>query len=73
MLKNRKGVIASYAGRPYGSNSDEFTFITIWKDLDDLKAFAGKQWEESVILPDEIPLLKQTYIHHFEVFHKETD
>jgi len=72
MVKKQRGVIAVYAGRPVGSNSNEFTVTSVWKDLTDIKAFAGKDWEKSVIPPDELPLLEETYIHHFELFHGES-
>ena len=71
LVKRQRGVLAEYAGRPVGSNSNEFTFVSVWKDLEDLKAFAGKDWEKSVIPPDELPLLEETFVHHFELFHRD--
>jgi quinol monooxygenase YgiN len=72
MVKKQTGVLAIYAGSPVGSNRDEFTVTTVWKDLKHLKAFAGDDWEKSVIPPDELPLLERTWIDHFELFHSES-
>src|SRR5215467_3198394 len=70
LVRKQKGVLASYAGRPVGSNSNEFTFVSVWKNLSDVKVFAGKDWEKSVIPKDELPLLSKTFIEHFELFHR---
>ncbi len=71
-VRKHKGVLAVYAGRPIGSNSNEFTFVSVWRDLSDLKAFAGNDWDKAVMLPSELPLLEETFIHHFEIFNKDT-
>jgi quinol monooxygenase YgiN len=73
MVKKQAGVVAVYAGSPVGSNRDEFTVTTVWKDLEHLKSFAGGDWEKSVVPPDELPLLEATSIHHFELFHSESN
>lgn len=72
MVRKQKGVLAEYAGRPVGSNSNEFTFVSVWKDLSDIKTFVGEDWEKSVIPPDELPLIEEAFIHHYEVFHRDT-
>ncbi len=33
-----------------------------------MKAFAGEDWNCSVIPPDEIPLIAESFIHHYELF-----
>jgi len=61
-----RGVLFS---RPFGSNSNEFVGVSVWKDLSDVKAFAGSDWEKSVIPADELPLLETTSTNHYELFY----
>ena len=72
MLEKHKGVVAEYAGRPFGTNSDDFTFVTVWKDMSDLKEFAGKDWEEALLSVEALQLLEETHINHFEVYHSRS-
>ena len=52
-----------------GSNSNEFTFVSVWKDLSDLKGIRGKGLGEGRDTAEcELPLLEETFIHHFELF-----
>ena len=61
------GVVSWWAGRPLGA-AGEFVIVTIWQDLESLKAFAGPDWQrEGVIPPDELPLLDETILHHYEL------
>ena len=41
--------------------------LTVWRDLNALKEFAGENWREAVIHPDEAHLLKETHVHHYEL------
>ena len=66
MVEGRDGLLASYFGRPLGAKSNEFVAITVWRDLDSVKAFAGDDWEQAVIPEDERPILEQTFIAHYE-------
>jgi DNA-binding response OmpR family regulator/heme-degrading monooxygenase HmoA len=60
------GIIAVNIGRPTDSNPDEFLVTTVWRDIESLKEFAGDRWYEAKITPEERPLLRQTFVHHYE-------
>ncbi len=62
--------IAEYAGRPYGSSSNEFTYVSVWKNLSDLRVFAGEGLGGIIDTTRRIALLEETFLHHFELFHK---
>jgi len=51
MVEGRDGLLASYFGRPLGAKSNEFVAITVWRDLDSVKAFAGDDWERRRSFP----------------------
>lgn len=67
LWKAKKGLVASYSGKPTEAAPDEFVMVTIWRTLADVKAFAGENWNRSVIPDEELPLLSETFVHHYEV------
>jgi len=42
-------------------------YVTVWQDVESIRAFAGERWQDAVIPPDEEHLLKDTWIAHYEV------
>jgi hypothetical protein len=42
-------------------------YVTVWQDVESIRAFAGERWQDAVIAPDEEHLLKDTWIAHYEV------
>lgn len=70
MVKAAEGMLGYYVGEPVDSSEPEFTVTTMWRDLDSVKAFAGENWNRSVIPPEEVPLIAKSSIHHYEVFGK---
>ena len=68
MVKSPKGMLAYYVGGPVGPAVPEFTVTTLWQDLDSVKAFAGDNWNRAVVPPEEVPVIAESYIHHYEIF-----
>ena len=68
LVRSQRGLVAYFAGKPMSSNPDEFTMVTVWADLEALQAFAGQGWNHSVIPEEELPLLEETFVHHYKVF-----
>jgi hypothetical protein len=52
---------------PRDPSSTEYVDVTVWEDLEPIRAFAGERWQEAVITPDEEHLLRDTQISHYEV------
>jgi transposase/heme-degrading monooxygenase HmoA len=52
---------AERPGRP-----DDFVFISLWRDLESLKAFTGDEWEAASILPGEADLLERVAVQHYD-------
>jgi heme-degrading monooxygenase HmoA len=67
LVKAQRGLVAFYSGRPMKSSPDEFVMVTIWESMEHLQAFAGDDWDHSVIPEPERPLLKESFVHHYEV------
>jgi heme-degrading monooxygenase HmoA len=67
LVSQQSGVIAQHVGKPRDSSSTEFVYVTVWEDVESIRAFAGDRWQEAVIAPEEEHLLKDTWIGHYEV------
>ena len=66
LMAQQPGLVAQHVGTPRDSSSTEYLFITVWEDVESIRAFAGERWQEAVIAPDEQHLLKETWIQHYE-------
>jgi hypothetical protein len=66
LVQSQTGLLAFFSGRPMESSPDEFVMVTVWRDLESLKAFAGIDWNVSVIPEPERPLLQASSVHHYE-------
>ena len=49
------------------SASDEFVMVTVWDSLASLQAFAGADWNTSVIPEPERPLLAESSVQHYRL------
>ena len=65
LVSQQAGIVAQHVGRPLDPSSTEYLYITVWEDVESIRAFAGERWQEAVIAPDEEHLLKNTWIQHY--------
>ena len=65
-IKANPGLVSVMFGEPIDSLSTGFVMVLVWQDLNALKGFAGEQWQNAVIDPDEAHLLKETFVYHYE-------
>ena len=68
LVESSKGLIAYFGGKPLNAGGNEFVMVSIWRNLEDLKSFAGEDWYQPVIPEEEKPLLAETFVHHYEVY-----
>ena len=54
-------------GKPPDAASTEYVYVTVWEDVDSVRAFAGERWQEAVITPEVEHLLRDTWIAHYQV------
>jgi heme-degrading monooxygenase HmoA len=66
LVSQQSGLIAQHLGKPRDPSSTEYLYVTVWENVESIRAFAGERWEEAVITPDEEHLLKETWIGHYE-------
>lgn len=64
-LEANPGVVSVHFGTPTEQTPDEFLVVTVWRDLDSLKAFAGEQWSDPKLSLDEAHMLEHATVHHY--------
>jgi heme-degrading monooxygenase HmoA len=67
LVSRQKGLVAQHVGRPRDPSSTEYVYVTMWQDVESVRAFAGERWQEAVITPEEEHLLSDTWIAHYDV------
>jgi heme-degrading monooxygenase HmoA len=67
LVSQQSGLVAQHAGRPRDPSSTEYVYVTVWEDVEAIRAFAGERWQQAVITPDEQDLLRDTWIGHYEL------
>ena len=67
LVSQQSGLVAQHVGKSRNPSSTEYLYVTVWEDVESIRAFAGERWQEAVITPDEEHLLKDTWIGHYEV------
>jgi heme-degrading monooxygenase HmoA len=67
LVSRQDGLVAQHVGRPRDPSSTEYVYVTVWEDVESVRAFAGERWQEAVITPEEEHLLRDTRIAHYEV------
>lgn len=59
------GVVGVHFGTPTEQDPDEFVVVTVWRDLDALKAYAGERWGDPKLSLREAHLLEEASVHHY--------
>lgn len=66
LLRAQPGLVTLHVGKPLPDHPDEFVLVSVWKDLESLKAFAGDTWDHPMILPGEAALVQETTVQHYD-------
>jgi quinol monooxygenase YgiN len=67
-IKQQKGVVHYFPGKPLTEESREYCMLSIWDNLESLKKAVGEDWEQVVLLEDEASLVEDTSVEHYESF-----
>ena len=67
-LKGSDGMLGYFPGEPLSESSREFVMVTLWRDVEALKKFAGEQWETPVVTEDEAPIVVEMFARHYAGF-----
>lgn len=67
-LENSDGMLGYIAGRSLDESEREFTMVTLWRDLEAVRAFGGDQWNNPAVTEDEAPLVESMSVDHYTRF-----
>ncbi len=67
-LRSQDGMANAFAGGPLSGSESEFVTVTLWRDFEALKAFLGDNWDKPAITPDEVPLVEEMSVQHYQFF-----
>ena len=65
MVKAQEGCTHVTAGKSRWSDQPEFVVVTHWRSVDALQAFAGPDWQQAVIEPEE-GHVAEVFCDHYE-------
>jgi transposase/heme-degrading monooxygenase HmoA len=66
LMRTCPGFVAIRVGAPQPDHPDAFCLVSMWRDLDALRGFAGERWEEVQMLPGEAELVEELSVHHVD-------
>lgn len=66
LVKRAHGCIYHVILKPTKWTPDEYAMISEWESEDDLIAFAGENWSESVIPPEMEQFAKNHSVSHYD-------
>ena len=67
LMQSQPGIVSVTAGVPREETPNEFCMVMVWRDLEAMKAFVGDDWREPHIHPDEAELVRERFLHHYEL------
>lgn len=67
LMRRTEGLIDIWPGAPRADSPTEFCMVMLWKDLSSLKAFAGEDYTNAHILPEEAELVAARTIRHYDL------
>lgn len=67
LVRRQPGLVSVVAGLPRPETPDEFCMVMVWRDVAALKAFAGDDWREAHVHPDEADLVRERSVHHYDL------
>jgi quinol monooxygenase YgiN len=53
-------------GKSRWSDQPEFVVVTHWDSIDALESFAGEDWRQAVVEPEEEHMLTEVFCDHYE-------
>lgn len=67
LVKSQIGLRSVVAGRPRQDEPNTFCMTMVWEDVEAIKGFAGDNWTEARIEPEEEHLIASTSVAHYDV------
>src|SRR5258706_13498503 len=65
-IRAQQGCLATQIGTPRAGQPEDFVVVSLWSDVERLRAFAGEQWQQAIIVPGEADLLEQVRVEPYD-------
>jgi DNA-binding winged helix-turn-helix (wHTH) protein/heme-degrading monooxygenase HmoA len=65
-FRAQPGCEAVHVGVPTPESPDEFLVVSVWRDIDALRRWAGTTWAAPKVAPDEAEMLARSWVHHYQ-------
>jgi hypothetical protein len=65
VVKNQPGNQGHFFGKSVSGEGDGFVFVSVWRDLNSVKARFGDDWQSSFLPPGYSELIEECSIKHF--------
>ncbi|KIC07936.1 antibiotic biosynthesis monooxygenase [Leisingera sp. ANG-M1] len=66
-VRRQPGLISVTAGLPRPDSPATFCVVMVWESVEALQAFAGEDWEQPHVLPEEDPMVLSRQIDHYDM------
>ncbi len=63
-IARREGLLSLFLGRPDDGDDRDLVLVSVWRDVEALRAFKGDAWKEARLLPEEIELSESASVSH---------
>ena len=67
LVKSQDGLLSVVAGKPRADAPNTFCMTMVWESVEALKGFAGENWTEARIEPEEAHLIVSTRVEHYDL------
>lgn len=67
LMREQPGMVSITACLPRPETPNEFCLVMVWESVEALAAFAGDDWHQPHVHPDEEGIVKARYLHHYEL------
>ena len=65
-IARREGLLWLFLGRPDDGDDHALVVVSVWRDLDAIRAFKGDAWREARLLPEELELSESASVWHVQ-------
>ncbi|WP_291729522.1 antibiotic biosynthesis monooxygenase [Leisingera sp. F5] len=66
-VRRQPGLVSVTAGLPRPDSPATFCVVMVWESVAALQAFAGQDWEQPHVLPEEDPMVLSRQIDHYDM------
>jgi heme-degrading monooxygenase HmoA len=67
LVKSQDGLLSVVAGKPRADDPNTFCMTMVWESVEAIRKFAGEDWSQARIEPEEEHLIASTSVAHYDL------